>query len=38
MPKTGFKYRQIVKLISLNEALINGSIDNRQLKDLAKKY
>ena len=37
MPKTGFKYRQIVKLISLNEALINGSIDNRQLKDLAKK-
>lgn len=37
MPNTGFKYRQIVKLISLNEALINGSIDNRQLKDLAKK-
>lgn len=37
MPKTGFKYRQIVKLISLNEALINGSIDNRQLKRFGKK-
>lgn len=28
---------RIIRLISLNEALINGSIDNRQLKDLAKK-
>ena len=29
-------WKKIV-IISLNEALINGSIDNRQLKDLAKK-
>lgn len=35
--KTGVRYRQIDKLLSLNENLQNGKIDNRQLKILSKK-